>query len=44
MTVIENLTVKESHELSEKIEKDIEDILRNTNVQIHIEPGTLQQN
>lgn len=39
MTVSENLTVRESHELSEKIETDIEDYLKNTNVHIHIEPG-----
>jgi len=39
MTVPEELTVKESHNLSERIEMDLENVLRNTNVNIHIEPG-----
>lgn len=39
MTVNEELTVKESHALCEKIENDLEEIIRNTNVNIHIEPG-----
>ena len=38
MTVKDELTVKESHDLSEKIEQDIEEIIRNTSVSIHIEP------
>lgn len=39
MTVQEDLTVKESHALSERIEMDLEGALKNTNVNIHIEPG-----
>jgi len=39
MTVPEELTVKQSHDLSERIEMDLENVLRNTNVNIHIEPG-----
>ena len=42
MTVQDELTVKESHDLSEKIEADIEDTLKNTSVNIHIEPGSIQ--
>lgn len=38
IVVNENLTVKEAHKLTEKIEKDIEEILKNTDVNIHIEP------
>ena len=36
MTVNEELTVKESHALCEKIEKDLEEIIKNTNVNIHV--------
>ena len=39
MTVNEELTVKESHALCEKIENDLEQVIKNTNVDIHIEPG-----
>ena len=39
MTVNEELTVKESHALCEKIENDLEQAIKNTNVNIHIEPG-----
>jgi len=39
MTVSEELTVKESHTLSERIEMDLENALKHTNVNIHIEPG-----
>lgn len=38
IVVNENLTVKEAHKLTEKIENDIEDTLKNTDVNIHIEP------
>jgi cation diffusion facilitator family transporter len=40
MTVREDLTVKESHDLSERIEKDLEEHLKNANVSIHVEPGS----
>jgi cation diffusion facilitator family transporter len=39
MTVIKELTVEHSHLLCEAIEDDLENILRRTNVSIHIEPG-----
>jgi len=39
MTVQEELTVKEAHALSERIEMDLENALKHTNVNIHIEPG-----
>lgn len=39
LTVREDLSVKESHDLSERIEFDLEQELKNTNVSIHIEPG-----
>jgi len=39
LTVDGDLTVRESHDLSEEIEKDLEDRLHNTNVNIHIEPS-----
>ena len=39
MTVKEVLTVRESHELSEKIEQELENALNNTNINIHFEPG-----
>ncbi len=38
ITVNPNLTVKESHDLTEEIEKDLEATITNTNVNIHIEP------
>ncbi|MGE5473019.1 MAG: cation diffusion facilitator family transporter [Ignavibacteriales bacterium] len=43
MTVQQELTVKESHELSERIETDLENTLTHTNVNIHIEPGEVEQ-
>lgn len=39
MTVNEELTVKESHALCEKIENDLEQEFKNININIHIEPG-----
>jgi cation diffusion facilitator family transporter len=39
MTVNKDLSVEQSHELSDRIESDLEDVLKNTNVSIHIEPG-----
>ncbi|MGD9677053.1 MAG: cation diffusion facilitator family transporter [Vulcanibacillus sp.] len=39
LTVDGDLTVRESHDLSEEIEKDLEEIIHNTNVNIHIEPS-----
>jgi cation diffusion facilitator family transporter len=39
MTVKEGLTVRESHELSEKIEQELEKALNHTNINIHFEPG-----
>jgi len=44
MTVREDATVKESHELSERIERDLEEHLKNANVSIHIEPGLKDSN
>lgn len=43
MTVNEELTVKESHDLCEKIEFDLEESLKNTSVSIHIEPGVSEK-
>lgn len=43
MTVNEELTVKESHALCEKIENDLEEIIKNTSVSIHIEPGVCSE-
>ncbi len=40
MTVNKDLSVEQSHQLSDKIESDLERVLKNTNVSIHIEPGT----
>ncbi len=40
MTVSAELTVRESHDLCERIEKALEEALANTSVSIHIEPGT----
>jgi cation diffusion facilitator family transporter len=39
MNVKGNLTVAESHALTERIEKDIEAELKNANINIHIEPA-----
>jgi cation diffusion facilitator family transporter len=39
MTVIKELTVEQSHLLCEAIEDDLENVLKHTNVSIHIEPG-----
>lgn len=39
MNVNANLTVKESHDLTEKIEQAIQKKLGNTNINIHIEPA-----
>jgi len=39
LTVEKNLTVEESHELCEVLEGEIEALLSNTSVSIHIEPG-----
>jgi divalent metal cation (Fe/Co/Zn/Cd) transporter len=39
MTVKEELTVKESHDLSEEIERELESGLKRTNINIHFEPG-----
>jgi cation diffusion facilitator family transporter len=36
--VPEKLTLKEAHEISEEIEKQIEEVIHNTDVLIHIEP------
>lgn len=43
LTVHEELTVKQSHELSERIEADLENTLKHTNVNIHVEPGEMEQ-
>lgn len=39
MLVDEGLSVGEAHGLSEELEKDIEEAIKNTNVNIHIEPA-----
>jgi len=44
ITVNKDFTVKESHDLGERIENDLEASVRNTNVSIHIEPGTADSN
>jgi len=44
ITVQGELTVVESHDISEMIEKDLESVLNNTNVSIHIEPHTAAVN
>jgi cation diffusion facilitator family transporter len=36
-----DLTVKESHELADRIENDIQRAVKNANINIHIEPGSL---
>jgi len=40
MIVNKTLTVEEAHSLSEFIEEDVERVLKNTDVNIHIEPDT----
>jgi len=39
LTVREGLTVRETHEMSDDMEREMELALRNTNVNIHFEPG-----
>ncbi|HEY9061673.1 MAG TPA: cation diffusion facilitator family transporter [Pseudobacteroides sp.] len=39
MTVNKDISVEQSHKLSDSIESDLEEVLKNTNVSIHIEPG-----
>lgn len=41
MTVTQDMTVKESHDLSDRIEEEIEKTLKNTNISIHVEPGII---
>lgn len=43
MTVNEELTVKQSHALCEMIEHDLEMEIKNTNINIHIEPGVCSE-
>lgn len=43
MTVREELTIKESHDLSEEIETELEAALKNTNINIHFEPGKVEE-
>lgn len=38
MTVNGNMAVREAHDLHDQIERDLEDKIKNTNVNIHIEP------
>lgn len=42
IVVSESLSLKEAHEISEEIEKQIEEIIHNTDVLIHIEPEQSQ--
>lgn len=42
MTVREGVTIGESHYLSDKIEQELESVLKNTNVNIHFEPGSIE--
>lgn len=39
LVVDKNLTVEQSHQLSDELESDLENTLKNTNVSIHIEPN-----
>ncbi|HHY25461.1 MAG TPA: cation transporter [Desulfitobacterium dehalogenans] len=39
LTVSEGLTIRETHEMSDEMERELELALRNTNVNIHFEPG-----
>lgn len=41
LTVIEGLTVRETHEMSDEMERELELALKNTNVNIHFEPGKI---
>ncbi len=41
MTVNEELNVKAAHDLSDRIERDLEERIKNININIHIEPGRL---
>lgn len=43
LTVREELTIKESHELSDEIERELEAALKNTNINIHFEPGKAKE-
>jgi cation diffusion facilitator family transporter len=43
LTVREGLTVKETHEMSDDMEREMELALRNTNVNIHFEPGKVSE-
>lgn len=43
MTVREELTIRESHDLSEEMEKELEAALKNTNINIHFEPGKAEE-
>lgn len=42
MTVREDLTVKESHQLNDRIQDDLEKNIKNVSVSIHIEPNTIE--
>lgn len=42
MLVNSKATIEEAHELSDRIETDIEAVLKNTNVNIHIEPAVVE--
>lgn len=42
MTVREGVTIKESHCLSDRIEQELESVLKNTNINIHFEPGSAE--
>lgn len=42
LTVREGLTIGETHEISDEMEKEMEIALKNTSVNIHFEPGNLQ--
>ena len=43
LTVSEELTVKESHELSDAMERELEAALKNTSINIHFEPGKAKE-
>lgn len=43
LTVSEELTVKESHELSDEMERELEAALNNTSISIHFEPGKAKE-
>mgnify|MGYP001339332189 CR=1 FL=1 len=44
LTVPENMTIKEGHDLCDKIEEDLEKNLGNTEVTIHLEPSSKNKN